>query len=140
DRFAPDDDLRGSADVVGDLVGGPYVPGTLDAAAPGGRIVVIGLSGGRTAEVDLGVVLRKRLAIIGTVLRSRSTVQKREVTRAFADEVLPLFRTGAARPLVDRVFDMRDVAAAHRYMEGNENFGSVVLAWGGAARLGLAST
>lgn len=133
DRFAPYDELRGTVNVTCDLVGGPYLPGTLDAMAPGGRIVVIGLTGGRSAEVNLGTVLAKRLTVIGTVLRSRSATEKRAVTRAFANEVLPLFHSGAVRPLVDRVFAMEEAAEAHRYMEANENFGAVVLTWGGGS-------
>jgi len=125
--FEPDEALRNSADVVCDLVGGPYFPGTLAACAPRGRIVLIGLSGGRSATLDLGAVMSKRLTVIGTVLRGRSPEEKREIMRAFSDEVLPLFRTGAIRPLVDRVFPLRGAADAHRYVEANENFGPVVL-------------
>lgn len=125
--FVPDDTLRNSVDVTCELVGGAYLPGTLAAAAPRGRIVIVGLSGGRSATVDLGAILTKRLTVIGTVLRSRSVEEKRRVTRAFADDVLPLLRAEVVRPLVDRVFPIEAVADAHRHMEANQNFGAVVL-------------
>ncbi len=121
--------LSGWAHVICDLVGGPYLAGNLAALAPRGRIIVIGLTGGRSAELDLGTVLRKRAVLVGTTLRSRTSEEKSEVTRRFVDRVLPRFSQGAVRPIVDRVFPMRDAAGAHRYLEANRNFGSIVLAW-----------
>ncbi len=111
-------------------MGGPYLAGNLAAAAERGRIIVIGLTGGRTAEVDLGLLLRKRLAVIGTVMRTRSPEDKAQVARSFADHVLPRFVAGELRPVLDRVFPMTEAADAHRYLEANCNFGSVVLTWG----------
>jgi putative PIG3 family NAD(P)H quinone oxidoreductase len=121
--------LDGPVDVICDLVGGPYLEGNLEAIAPRGRIIVIGLTGGRTAEIDLGLALRKRVVLIGTVLRNRTSEEKADVTRRFVDLVLPRFADGALRPVLDRVFPMREAAAAHRHMEENRNFGSIVLAW-----------
>ncbi len=89
--------------VIIDLVGGPYVPADLQAIATGGRIICIGTAAGRKAEIDLGLVLRKRVTIVGTVLRARSIEEKAEATRLFATHVLPLVSRGLVRPVVDRV-------------------------------------
>lgn len=121
--------LGGPVDVIFDLVGGPYLRGNLEILAIRGRIIVIGLTGGRTAELDLGMLLRKRALLLGTVLRSRTTEEKAHLTRRFGERVLPQFADGTLRPVVDRVFPMREAAAAHRYLEENRNFGSIVLAW-----------
>ncbi len=127
--FAPKDDLRDWADIICDLVGGSYLFGNLVAAAPRGRIVVIGLTGGRTSEIDLGRLLSKRLTLVGTVLRSRSSAEKAQITRSFIDRVLPLFVGGVATPTLDRVFPAAEAGEAHRYMEDNRNFGAIVLSW-----------
>lgn len=119
-------DGRG-ADVALDLVGGPYVAPTLRALAPGGRLLLVGLLGGAESEVPLGVVLRNRLTIRGTVLRSRGLGERVHDARAFADAVLPLLRAGTVRPVVDAVFPLHDIAAAHRRMESNAAFGRIVI-------------
>lgn len=129
DVFEPPPTLRDWADVVCDLVGGTYVPGNLAAAAPRGRIVVIGLTGGRSAPLDLGTLLAKRLTLVGTVLRSRSREEKARLTRAFAAAALPALEAGRLRPIVDEVVPAGGAAAAHRYMEANGNFGAVVITW-----------
>ena len=127
--FQTTDALRDSVDVVCDLVGGTYVTGDLECARSRGRIVVIGLTAGRSATLDLGLLLRKRLTLIGTVLRSRSDTEKAAIVTAVRAVLLPLFASGAVIPVVDRVFPMQDAAEAHRFVESNGNFGSVVLRW-----------
>jgi len=127
--FRPGSDLRDWADVICDLVGGGYLPGSLVAAAHKGRIIVIGLTAGRSAEIDLGLLLRKRLTLVGTVLRSRSAQEKAELVRSFTEHTMPLFASGVVRPVLDRVFAMTDAGEAHRYMEENRNVGSIVLRW-----------
>ncbi len=129
DRFSPDPAMKDWADVICDLVGGPYVQGNLEAVAPRGRIVLIGLTGGRTAEIDFGKLLSKRVTLVGTVLRSRPHDEKSGVIRSFAEAVLPQFESGRLVPVVDRVFPIRAVQDAHRYMEENRNFGAIVLRW-----------
>lgn len=114
-------------DIVLDFVGSPYLAANLQALAPRGRLVLIGLMGGAQAEIDLSVIQRKRLQIIGTVLRSRPLEEKIAVTQAFARQVVPLLARGAVRPILDRVFPLKDAAAAQRYMEQNANFGKIVL-------------
>lgn len=116
-------------DVVLDLVGGPYLEGNLKALAPRGRMVIVGLTAGRTAPIDLGVVLNKRLTLVGTAMRSRALEERVAVARAFEREVLPLFAAGRLRPVLDRTFPMAQVAEAHRVMEADAHFGKLVLVW-----------
>jgi len=118
-------------DVVLDLAGGAYTSVSLHALAPRGRIVLIGTMAGARAEIDLGLMLGKRLKMIGTVLRARPVEEKISVTRSFAREVLPLFADGTLRPIIDSVFDLRDVRRAHERMESNATFGKIVLRIGG---------
>ncbi len=110
-----------------DLLGGPLFPATLDAMRSRGRLILVGLTAGRTADVDLSLVMRKRLRIEGTVLRARSTEEKTAITSSFRDAVLPLLADGRAKPVVDRVFPFGGAPEAHRYVESNESFGKVVV-------------
>jgi NADPH2:quinone reductase len=128
--FDPAAELTGWADLILDLVGGPYLAGNLQAVAPRGRILVVGLTGGREGRLDLGALLGKRVSVIGTVLRSRSNEEKAALTHAFRAAVMPEFDTGRLRPVLDRTFAATDAAAAHEYIEANESFGSVVLLFG----------
>jgi putative PIG3 family NAD(P)H quinone oxidoreductase len=114
-------------DVVLDLVGGAYLPGNIASLAPRGRIMVVGLSSGRKAELDLGALLYKRARVIGTALRGRSVEEKADAVRRFETEVVPLIASGALSANIDKVFPMSDVRAAHEYMESNESFGKIVL-------------
>lgn len=110
-----------------ELVGGPYLPASIDALGQKGRLVLIGTMGGGRAEVDLGKVLAKRLKIHGTVLRSRPLEEKIEATRRFAAEVAPLFARGVLQPVIDRVFELDAIRDAHEYLQSNSSFGKVVL-------------
>lgn len=114
-------------DVTMDLVGGAYVPADIRAAAPRGRIMIIGTIAGASATLPIGMILRKRLTVRGTALRSRSLEEKRAVTEAFARDVVPLFDTGALRATVDQVFELEQIAAAHERLASNATFGKVVL-------------
>lgn len=115
------------ADVVLDLVGGPYLPASVEAAAPQGRIILIGLMAGRSATVNLGAVLSKRVTIRGTVLRTRPAAEKAAATEAFARDVVPLLATRAVRPVIDRVFPLDQIREAHELLESNRTFGKIVL-------------
>jgi len=115
------------AEIVLDLVGGSYTAVSIAAAAPKARIILIGTMAGRDASLPLGVILGKRLTIRGTVLRARPLEEKITATRAFAAQVVPLLASGAVRPVVDRVFPLAQIAAAHRHLESNATFGKVVL-------------
>jgi putative PIG3 family NAD(P)H quinone oxidoreductase len=129
-KFA-DDVLRATGgrgvDVVLELVGGGYMAEDLLCTAPQGRIVLVGLMAGVRAELDLGLVLRKRLQIIGTQLRARPLGEKIEVTRTFARHVVPLVEAGRLVPVVERVMALPEAAAAHQAMASNEGFGKIVL-------------
>jgi putative PIG3 family NAD(P)H quinone oxidoreductase len=115
--------------LVLDFVGGPYLAENLAALAPGGRIVVIGTMGGPKATLDLGVLMRARGTIVGTVLRPRPLEEKIAATQAFARDVLPLVARGLVKPVVDAVIPAAEVRAAHERMERNDSFGKLVLAF-----------
>ncbi|HEY1587223.1 MAG TPA: zinc-binding dehydrogenase, partial [Polyangia bacterium] len=130
-KFA-DDVLRATGgrgvDVVLELVGGGYVGEDLSCCAPQGRIVLVGLMAGVRGELDLGLILRKRLVLMGTQLRARALGEKIEVTRTFERHVVPLVESGALQPIVERVMPVAEAAAAHQAMASNEGFGKIVLA------------
>ncbi len=114
-------------DAILDLVGGSHFAHNLDSLAELGRMVVVGLVGGSKADMDLSLLLRKRLTIIGTVLRSRTLVEKARLIADFEAHAGPLLDSGAIRPVVDRVFPLSLACQAHIYMESNQNTGKIVL-------------
>lgn len=114
-------------DVVLDVIGGDYVDRNIDAVRVGGRIVQVGVMGGGRAEVNVGKLLPKRAALIGTVLRSRPLEEKISLTQRVGAELLPLFERGVLRPVIDSRYPLAEVAAAHERMEGNANVGKILL-------------
>jgi NADPH:quinone reductase len=112
-----------------DFVGGSYLEQNMRSLQKQGEMIVVGLLGGRSAEINLGLLLRNRLRIRGTVLRMRPLEEKIALVQAFTKGGLPLFETGLIRPVVDRVFDMTEMVQAHLYMESNQNFGKIVVKW-----------
>jgi len=114
-------------DVILDLVGAKYFAANLESLNLKGRLILVGLTGGKTAEFNLGLALSKRLKIVGTVLRSRPAEEKAEATRKFIEEVLPLISSGKIKPNLDKVFPLGEVRKAHEYMESNQSFGKLVL-------------
>jgi putative PIG3 family NAD(P)H quinone oxidoreductase len=122
------DATRGQGvDAIADLVGGGYFQENLEALAPLGRLLVIGTITGREASINLGLVLSRRLRIMGTQLRNRTRGEKALLTRAVGHHVLPLVERGLVRPVVDRVFAFAEMADAHRWMEANRNIGKIVV-------------
>ncbi|MFZ5850441.1 MAG: NAD(P)H-quinone oxidoreductase [Actinomycetota bacterium] len=119
-------DGRG-ADVILDNMGAAYLARNVAALAPNGRLVVIGLQGGRTAELDLGALLAKRAAVLATSLRARPAAEKATIVAAVREHVWPLLADGAVRPVVDRVLPLPDAAAAHRVVEASAHVGKVLL-------------
>ncbi len=115
------------ADVVLDLAGGAYVAEDVRAAATLGRIVVVGLTAGTRADVDLRLLLAKRLTITGTVLRSRPLAEKIRAAEVLERHVLPLVAAGRVRPVIDRVFPLVEAGAAHAHVASNTTFGKVLL-------------
>ncbi|HEV2018374.1 MAG TPA: NAD(P)H-quinone oxidoreductase [Gemmatimonadaceae bacterium] len=112
-----------------DLVGGPYLDANLRLLALRGRMVVVGLTAGAQAQLNMGVLLRKRLTIIGTVLRARPIEEKIALAREFSERIIPFFDAGRLRPVIDRVFSFAEIRAAHELMESNKTFGKIVLRW-----------
>ena len=115
------------ADVVLELVGGAHLSEDLACVAPRARIVLVGLMGGANAELDLGAVLRKRVQITGTMLRSRPLEEKIAAVQQLARHLMPLFERGALRAVVDRVLPLAQAGEAHAYVASNDSFGKVVL-------------
>jgi putative PIG3 family NAD(P)H quinone oxidoreductase len=120
-------DGRG-ADVVLDNMGASYLARNVQALAPGGRLVVIGLQGGITGELDLGVLLAKRAAVHATSLRSRPVAEKAAIVSAVLGGVWPAIEAGDVRPVIDRVLPLAQAAQAHRLMEASTHIGKIVLA------------
>jgi NADPH:quinone reductase-like Zn-dependent oxidoreductase len=114
-------------DVVIDFVGADAWAENLEVLAPLGRLVLVGTLSGSRVELDLGVLLRKRLTVVGTVLRTRTVEEKAALAASFARRMLPLFASSRLRPVVDRTFTLEEAAAAHAVLERNENFGKLVL-------------
>lgn len=114
-------------DVVLDSVGGDYLDRNVAALAVQGRIVQIGVMAGGAGSFNLGALLPKRAALIGTVLRARPLEEKIAISRRFAHEILPLFDSGILRPVVDRRFTLDEIAEAHAYLESNANVGKVLV-------------
>jgi NADPH:quinone reductase len=116
--------------VIVDTLGAQVLAQNLALLAPRGRLVVLGtMTGGSAPGIDLSLVLRKRLEIIGTAMRVRSLDERIELVARFAREILPMFDDGRLAPIVDRVVPMRAIAEAHRALQENETFGKVVLEW-----------
>ncbi|MFE7871074.1 NAD(P)H-quinone oxidoreductase [Micromonospora humida] len=122
-------DGRG-ADVILDIMGASYLGRNVAALADGGRLVVIGMQGGRAAELDLGALLAKRASVSATALRSRPLADKADIVRGVREQVWPLVEAGAVRPIVDRRLPMRDAAQAHRLVESSDHVGKVLLVTG----------
>ena len=120
----------GAVSAVLDLVGGNYLDGNLRVLATKGRIVIVGLTAGSIAPMNLGVLLRKRASMIGTVLRARPLEEKIALATEFSDRMVSFFESGKLKPIVDRVFSFGEIRAAHELMESNASFGKIVLTWG----------
>ena len=114
-------------DVVLELVGGAYVAQDLLCLAHRGRIVVVGTMGGGRVDLDLTLLMRKRAELRGTMLRSRPLEEKIVAGQALQRHLVPLFESGALRPVVDRVLPLSRAADAHRLMQNNDAFGKLVL-------------
>ena len=121
---------RGSpagVDTILDVIGGAEADRNLRALRPQGTVVQVGLMGGASVEVNIGLLLAKRAHWVGTVLRGRQPEEKAAISRRFADEVIPLFASGALRPVIDRRFPLEEIADAHRHMEADANVGKILL-------------
>ncbi len=118
------------ADVILDNMGAKYLGRNVEVLATGGRLVVIGLQGGTRGELDLGLLLRKRGAVIATSLRSRPSTEKAVIVQQVRDLVWPLLADGTVRPVVHARLPLEQAAEAHRLMEGSSHIGKIVLTVG----------
>jgi putative PIG3 family NAD(P)H quinone oxidoreductase len=114
-------------DVILDNMGASYLPRNLSALGLGGRLIVLGLQGGRKGELDLGALLAKRGTVHAAGLRGRSLQQKAEIVAETQLGVWPLIESGAVRPIIDRILTLDDAAEAHRLMESSEHIGKVLM-------------
>jgi NADPH:quinone reductase-like Zn-dependent oxidoreductase len=114
-------------DVVLDSIGAPYLERNLSALSLGGRLVLIGLMGGAKSEISLGLLLARRLQLIGSTLRARPIEEKAALVTAFEARFGPALEKGTVRPVIDRVLPLAAASEAHRVIEASEHFGKVVL-------------
>ncbi len=117
----------GAVDVTIELVGGSYVLADITAAAKQGRIVIVGTLAGAVVEIPLFVLMAKRLAVHGTVLRARTIEEKAAAVATFVDEVGPLIDDGRVRPIVDRILPLDDALEAYELLTSDATFGKVIL-------------
>ncbi|WP_028265961.1 NAD(P)H-quinone oxidoreductase [Arthrobacter sp. MA-N2] len=115
------------ADVILDVVGAKYLRQNVEALADYGRLVVIGLQGGTKGELDLGQLLSKRAAIIGTALRPRPVAEKGVIMNAVRESVWPMLADGRIKPFVAKSFPLAQVREAHEYFDSGEHMGKVLL-------------
>ena len=120
--------------VVLDVLGGPAFADNLAVLAPRGRLILLGSLAGGGTDADLAPILRKRLEVIGTMMRTRGLEERIPLVREFGQRILPLFESrlgqGAhLRPVLERAYPMTQLADAHRVLEGNATFGKIVVEW-----------
>ncbi|UYY82046.1 NAD(P)H-quinone oxidoreductase [Arthrobacter sp. YA7-1] len=115
------------ADVILDVVGAKYLQQNVEALAGYGRLVVIGLQGGAKGELNLGQLLSKRAAIIGTALRPRPVAEKGVIMNAVRESVWPMLADGRIKPFVAKSFPLAQVREAHEYFDSGEHMGKVLL-------------
>ena len=120
--------------VILDMVAGSYVAREIECLAEDGRLVIIAVQGGIKAEINAGLVLRKRLTITGSTLRPRSIEFKTAIAEALKEKVWPLLVSGAIKPVIHSTFAAGDAAKAHTLMESNQHIGKIVLTWGSDGR------
>ena len=121
--------LTGGAgvDVVQDFLGAAYLARNMDALKITGRLVIVATMGGTKTEIDLNLLMRKRLALYGSVLRARTLAEKRQVTRRFLERWMAPLEAGAIQPIVDSTYPLAQAREAHQRMESNLNFGKILL-------------
>jgi putative PIG3 family NAD(P)H quinone oxidoreductase len=122
-RLSPD----AGVDVILDFVGGPYLERNIRSLRPGGRLIQIGVSGGSQATLPLDLVLFRRLRIEGTVMKSVSLTEKRNIVGRFSERWMPALAKGELKPIIDRTFALREASEAQRHFERAEHFGKILL-------------
>ena len=117
------------ADVVLDMVAGEYVAREVQCLAEDGRLAIIATQGGNAAQIDAGLVLRKRLTITGSTLRPRSIAYKTAIAVQLREKAWPLIEAGRVKPVIHQVFAAERAAEAHALMESSTHVGKIVLTW-----------
>jgi putative PIG3 family NAD(P)H quinone oxidoreductase len=117
----------GGVDVILDNMGGEYLPRNVASLHTGGRLVVLGLQGGRRGELDLGALMTKRASVSAASLRARPAAQKAAIVTATERHVWPLIESGDVMPVIDRVIPLEEAAAAHQLVESSAHIGKVLL-------------
>lgn len=116
------------ADVIIDFIGAEYFKNNIDSLTRDGRLILLAtLSGGKVEKFDVRQILNKRLKIIGSTLRSRSLEYQIKLTKDFKEFALDKIDSGRIKPVIDKIFDWKDVIKAHKRMEENKNIGKIVL-------------
>ncbi len=116
-------------DVVLDMVAGPYVARELSCLAEDGRIVIIAVQGGVDAQIDAGLVLRRRLTVTGSTLRPRPLAFKAAIAKSLREKVWPWLESGRIKPVIFKEFPAEQAAQAHALMESNQHIGKLMLVW-----------
>lgn len=116
-------------DVILDMIGGNYTPRNLIILAEEGRLVQINAMEGKEVQIDLSVVMRKRLNITGSTLRSRSIEFKADIAASLQKNIWPLIASGQIKPVVNALFAARQAAQAHALMESSGHTGKIVLSF-----------
>jgi NADPH:quinone reductase len=116
-------------DVILDMVAGSYVARELTCMAEDARLVVIAVQGGVEAQIDAGVVLRRRLTITGSTLRPRPLAFKTAIASSLLKNVWPWLQSGQIKPVIHQVLPAAQAAQAHTLMESNQHIGKLVLTW-----------
>lgn len=114
-------------DVILDMVGGEYLPKNVRILREEGRLVYINTMGGNRVELDLGLVMRKRLTVTGSTLRAREYDYKKALTADIKEHVWPLLTAGKFKPVIYKTFPFEEAAAAHQLMESSEHIGKIIL-------------
>ena len=117
----------GGVHLIIDFVGAPYLEQNLQAMASWGRIVFVSTMGGAFADVNLGMLMHKRIIMRGATLRTRTLEEKLAVVHRFATSVLPLLASGQVKPVIERVYPLSEIAEAHKVMGDNRNFGKLIV-------------
>jgi putative PIG3 family NAD(P)H quinone oxidoreductase len=117
----------GGADVILDMVAGPYFPKNLQSLRTGGRLVHIAAQGGGVVELPIMQIMQKRLVVTGSTLRPRDADEKARLAREVERVVWPWIAEGKVRPVVDRAFPLTEAGAAHAHLEGGGHVGKVML-------------
>lgn len=117
----------GGADIILDTVAGSYLQRNLNALKPGGRMITIGKQGGASDTLDFSMLMKKKLTLIGSLLRNRTTEEKARIMEETTRIVWPLLEDGKIQTTTDRVFALSEVVAAHEYFDSGQHIGKVLL-------------